>query len=176
MPLTPMTVDAAARLRVARLSYSEVGRTAGGLPDGYHHTRRAAPLGSDPQAFADEATALMSWQLHLRAGINVSASGPATAGADVLLHARLGLLRLAAPCRVVYVVDRPGRCGYAYGTLAGHQESGEEAFTISQDDDDAVSLTIIAFSRPATWLARVAGPIGHAVQQQLTGRYLRALG
>ena len=78
--------------------------------------------------------------------------------------------------RVVYAVDQPGRRGFGYGTLAGHPESGEEAFIISQGDDGTVSLAIIAFSRPATRLARATGPLGRAVRHQITGRYLRALG
>jgi uncharacterized protein (UPF0548 family) len=38
-----------------------------------------------------------------------------------------------------------------------------------------VSFTITAFSRPATPLAKAAGPAGHAIQRHLTTRYLRAL-
>ena len=177
MPLTPMTCEVAARLRAAGLTYPEVGRTAGDLPDGYGHVRRSVLLGSGARVFAGAVTALMSWQVHLRAGIDVSASGPAAAaGTDVMLRAWVGPFRIGAPCRVVYVIDQPGRCGFAYGTLAGHPESGEEAFIISQDDDGTVILAITAFSRPATRLARAAGPFGRAVQHQITGRYLRALG
>jgi uncharacterized protein (UPF0548 family) len=43
-------------------------------------------------------------------------------GTDVLAH--LGPIRV--PCRVVYVLDEPERRGFAYGTLPGHPESGEE--------------------------------------------------
>jgi uncharacterized protein (UPF0548 family) len=175
MPLTALTPADAARLRAARLNYPDAGRTAGELPGGYRHLRRSAPLGTGPQAFTDAAAALMGWQLHLRAGIGVSADGTATAGTHVLLHARIGPVRLNAPCRVVYVVDEPARRGFAYGTLDGHQESGEESFIIRQDDSGAVSLVITAFSRPATTLARAAGPLGRAIQHQITGRYLRAL-
>jgi uncharacterized protein (UPF0548 family) len=175
MPLTALTGADAARLRAASLNYPEAGRTTGELPDRYRHLRRSVPLGSGPRVFADAVTALMSWQLHLRAGMDVAACGPPAAGTDVLLHARIGPLRLAAPCRVIYVIDEPGRRGFAYGTLAGHQESGEESFIISRDRDGAVRLAVTAFSRPATWLARAAGPLGRAAQDQVTRRYLRAL-
>jgi len=87
-----------------------------------------------------------------------------------------GSLRLRAPCRVVYVVDEPRRRGFAYGTLAGHQESGEEAFMIEHHDDDSVSFKVTAFSRPATRLAKIAGPLGAVVQRRITARYLRSLG
>ena len=68
-----------------------------------------------------------------------------------------------------------GRRGFAYGTLPGHPESGEEAFVIERHDDDTVSFTITAFSRHATRLARVAGPLGRAAQRRITARYLRSL-
>jgi hypothetical protein len=94
----------------------------------------------------------------------------------VILGLGIGPLRLRAPCRVVYAVREPQRLGFAYGTLAGHPESGEEAFMIQHHDDDTVSFKITAFSRPATRLAKVAGPVGGVVQRQITARYLRALG
>lgn len=62
-------------------------------------------------------------------------------------------------CRIVYTVDESGptsRFGFAYGTLPGHVESGEERFLIEWDrDSDQVSYNILAFSRPnhiLTWL------------------------
>jgi uncharacterized protein (UPF0548 family) len=176
MPLTILTDAAAARLRAARMNYPDIGLTARELPSGYRHVRRSTLLGTGPQVFADAAAALMGWQLHLRAGIEVSASGTAAPGTDVLLRARIGPMRLAVPCRVVYIVDESGRRGFAYGTLDGHPESGEESFVIRRDEGGAVSVVITAFSRPATRLARAAGPLGRAVQHQITGRYLRALG
>jgi len=174
--VTELTGAPAARLRAAALTYPEVGSTARTLPAGYRRLRRTAQIGSGPRVFAEAATALMSWQVHLLAGIGVSASSAtAAAGTDVLLLARIGPLRLVAPCRVVYVIDEPGRRGFAYGTLDGHQESGEEAFTVSLRDDGTVAFTITAFSRPATLLARAAGPAGRYIQDVITDRYLRAL-
>ena len=117
----------------------------------------------------------MSWQAQLRAGIGVSAAGVAAEGANVLLHVRIGPLRLTAPCRVVYVVDEPSRRGFAYGTLDGHPERGEEAFTIGLHGDGTVIFAITAFSRPATRLARAAGPVGRYAQDMITGRYLKSL-
>jgi uncharacterized protein (UPF0548 family) len=34
---------------------------------------------------------------------------------------------------VIYVVDQADQFGFAYGTLPGHPEMGEVAFTVSQD-------------------------------------------
>jgi len=80
----------------------------------------------------------------------------------LILSLGIGSLRLPAPCRVVCAVDEPWRRGFAYGTLAGHPESGEEALMIEHHHDDMVSFRITAFSRPATRLAKIAGPLGAA--------------
>lgn len=176
MPLTVMAAEVADRLRGAELTYREAGRTASVLPPGYHHLRRSALIGSGPQAFAGAADALLSWQVYLRAGLRVSASSAiAVPGTVVLLGLGTGHIRIGAPCRVVYLTSEPGRRGFAYGTLPGHPERGEEAFLVEQHHDGTVTFTITAFSKPATPLAKAAGPAGRAVQRHLTTRYLRAL-
>lgn len=80
-----------------------------------------------------------------------------------------------APCRVVYVIDEPRRKGFAYGTLPGHPESGEEAFIVEQTEDGSVWLTIRAFSRPGGWAWWAVYPVLRIAQIVFTRRYLRAL-
>src|SRR5208282_1535108 len=109
---------------------------------------------SGAQVLADAADALFSWQVHLRASVRVSpSSATAGSGTVVLLGLRAGPVQIGAPCRVVYVVNEPDRQGFAYGTLLGHPERGEEAFLIERHGGGAVTFTITAFSRPATLLA-----------------------
>ena len=135
------------------------------------------PIGHGQQVFARAGDAVCGWQVQLAAGLRVSASvRTAVPGAVVILSLGIGSLRLQAPCRVVYVADEPRRRGFAYGTLAGHPESGEEALMIEHHDDDTVSFKVTAFSRPATRLAKLAGPVGAVVQRQITARYVRSLG
>lgn len=86
-----------------------------------------------------------------------------------------GRLSVRIPVRVVYLIDEPTRRGFAYGTLPGHPESGEEAFIVEQRDDESVWLTIRAFSRPAyRWLWAVY-PVVLLVQAIFTSRYEHAL-
>lgn len=165
------------RLANAALTYQEVGATAGDLPAGYRQLARSVPIGHGQQAFARGGDAVCGWQVQLGAGLQIAASArTAVPGAVVILGLGIGSLRLRAPCRVVYVVDEPRRRGFAYGTLAGHPESGEEAFIVEHHDDDTVSFKVTAFSRPATRLATIAGPVGAVVQSHVTARYLRSLG
>ncbi|GAA4696164.1 DUF1990 domain-containing protein [Nocardioides conyzicola] len=78
------------------------------------------------------------------------------------------------PCRVAYVVAEPDRAGFAYGTLPGHPESGEERFLLTRLSDGRITFTVTAFSRPATRLARAGGPLTRSIQDRVSRRYLRA--
>lgn len=60
----------------------------------------------------------------------------------------------------MYVVDESigsvTRFGFAYGTLPGHVESGEERFLIEWDHAaDMVFYDLLAFSRPRHFLTRI---------------------
>ena len=167
-----------AYLRVddVRLNYSQVGATGGTLPAGYAQVRRTAELGHGRQVFDTAAARLMSWDMHRRAGLRVeAAAGRAVVGADVRVVLSLGPLRFPAPCRVVRVVDEPRARGFAYGTLTGHPEMGEESFVVRLGDQDRVTLEIVAFSRPARWWSRLGAPVSRVVQRRVTEGYLAAL-
>lgn len=90
--------------------------------------------------------------------------------------ALLGIfLGIKFPVRVIYVVDEPRRRGFAYGTLPGHPEDGEEAWVVEHRDDDSVWITVRAFSRPATRWWWAINPVLRVFQEYYTRRYLRAL-
>jgi uncharacterized protein (UPF0548 family) len=159
------------------VTYPEVGATRGvALPGGYDLARRRIRLGSGPAVFAEAATRLREWVAHRGAGLRLYPDSPAQqAGATVLLRPAFGPALVAVPCRVVWTVDEPRRAGFGYGTLPGHPQRGEEAFVVERDAEDAVWFTIVAFSRPASWYARLGGPLTRLVQWWMLGRYLRAL-
>ncbi|TFC53308.1 DUF1990 domain-containing protein [Cryobacterium sp. TMT1-21] len=96
-------------------------------------------------------------------------------GMSAHLSVKVGPFTIDAPVRVVYVVDEPDQVGFAYGTMAGHPESGEESFIVDHREDDSVWLTIRAFSRPSTWFYRLGAPVLRLQQAKFTKRYLRAL-
>ncbi len=98
-----------------------------------------------------------------------------TDGAVAVLRLGRGVAAVDAPVRVVHLLDDTNQKGFAYGTLAGHPESGEEAFVVEIGDDGAVRFTITAFSRPARLFTRIAGPANRAVQSIVTKRYLRSM-
>jgi uncharacterized protein (UPF0548 family) len=155
------------------LTYSEVGATAGPLPAGYHHVQKSAVIGRGRSRFEDAADKSMRWGMLRGAGLRVEATTEVAAvGSEVIVH--LGPVR--APCRVVYLVDEPDRRGFAYGTLRGHAESGEERFVVRYDPaTDEVYADVLAFSRHATWWSRLGSPVTSVAQRVVTARYLRAL-
>lgn len=161
-------------LRRASFTYAEVGRTATSPPSGYHSLARTVRLAR--RDFEQVADDLLSWQVQLRAGLRVAASDPmVTRDTVAVLRLGPGRISLRIPCRVVYVVDEPARQGFAYGTLPGHPETGEELFLLEHRADGAVDFTVSVFSRPATTLARLGGPVNRGAQRLMTARYLRVL-
>ena len=155
------------------LTYAEVGATAGPLPAGYHHIEKSAVIGRGRRRFEEAAAKGMQWGMLRGAGLRVEATSDiAAVGSEVIVH--LGLV--GAPCRVVYVVDEPDRRGFAYGTLPGHAECGEERFAVRFDPStDEVFAEVVAFSRHATWWSRLGSPVTSVIQRIVTERYLRAL-
>ncbi|MFI5491379.1 DUF1990 family protein [Actinoplanes sp. NPDC051859] len=161
----------------ADLTYREVGATRDdALPPGYDHAHRDVPIGAGRGAFDAAVDGLFSWRMHRGAGLRIDdATPPADTGTEVLLRFGLGPIRLRVPCRVVYTVAEANRRGFAYGTLPGHPERGEELFLLELTDPGEVRCRIRAFSRPATLLARAGGPVSRLTQRYLTDRYIRAL-
>jgi uncharacterized protein (UPF0548 family) len=156
---------------------SEVGATLKSeQPLGYRHDQYEATLGTGEGTFLRARTGLQTWSSHKVPGINVLPLGsPIELGATVVVTLGTPWLALAAPCRIVGILDEPDCWGFAYGTLPGHPEQGEESFVVSIDGDEEVKFRITAFSRPGERLTRLAGPIGRAVQRAGTNGYVKAL-
>lgn len=159
----------------SEVTYSPTGGTlTGELPSGYHHDRYERALGQVPGTFQRACEGLRGWQAHLGAGLVIQPRNAPSVGSTVVAAILLGPITAIAPCRIVAVVDEPHRFGFAYGSLPGHPESGEEAFIVN-DSDQGVVFRIVAFSRPAATLARLGAPISRRIQSATTRRYLDGL-
>lgn len=111
-----------------------------------------------------------TWRLHRTAGVRVEADGPAAPGARVVSLLGAGPLVLRGPCRVLWADDE----GFGYGSLPGHPVAGEEAFRVTRDDAGDVWLEVEAYSRPASTLTRVAGPLVPVAQRLYVANLARA--
>jgi uncharacterized protein (UPF0548 family) len=65
--------------------------------------------------------------------------------------------------------------GFAYGTLPGHPESGEECFLVRLTPGGDVVYEIRVFFRLASRAARLAGPLALLLQRVATARYAAAV-
>jgi len=168
------SVDLEALARLP-LTYSEVGATAAGqLPPGYDHLSATTQIGTGDERFEAAADAVMHWGMQRGAGLRVHASSDIAVVSAVVVVKMMGFLR--APCRVVYVIDEPHVRGWAYGTLPGHPESGEERFAVRRDPNtSAVYAEVSAFSRPAAWWSKAGGPFVAVAQRIIAKRYLRGI-
>ncbi|MCP2316935.1 Uncharacterized protein, UPF0548 family [Nocardia amikacinitolerans] len=158
-------------------TYREIGATRGDLPEGYHRFRLRRRLGTGRELFERAGAEILAYRMQKGVGIFGHASTP-TAEPGTALTVRLGIgpIALVAPCRVVYVLDDENRRGFAYGTLPGHPEIGEELFAVEYDPtDDSVHGLITAFSRPASWYTKLGGPAARLMQRVMAGRYLATL-
>jgi len=160
--------------RLTSPTYEEIGASRDAvLPPRYHHVRMEERIG-DSDSFDRAVTGLRTWVAHEGAGLRVFPQDPVAPDATIIAVTSIGPMRMTAPCRIVAVFKEPDSFGFSYGTLPGHPESGEESFVLERRDAGTYFL-VRAFSRPVEPLARLAGPIGRAVQRSVTRRYISGL-
>lgn len=164
----------AAALRSAACSYAGVGQGFDRAPPGFIRHERSRIL--TRRDFNGAVHDLLFWRAHEQAGLKVATSDlPLREGSVVLMRLGIGPLSLRIPGRVTDLIDEPRRGGFGYATLLGHPEAGEERFILEHLDDGSIRFTTTAISKPASRLARLAGPIGRRFQLFMTQRYLTAL-
>jgi uncharacterized protein (UPF0548 family) len=155
-------------------TYTAVGATADGqsTPDGYNLDHTRVLLGSGSTTFESACSALRRWQ-QFRLGWCEAfpADTRLQSGETVVVVARLLGSWWANAARIVYSIDESrapiARFGFAYGTLPGHVESGEERFLVEWDRaTDQVFYDIRAFSRPRHILSRLGYPFARALQKR----------
>jgi uncharacterized protein (UPF0548 family) len=148
-----------------------VGATAGTPPAGYVVDRTRIKLGEGEAVFQSAVGALKRWEQFNLGWVEAWPSDtPIRPGEAVAVMGRaVGVWWLNA-CRVVSAVDEVGpvsRFGFAYGTLPGHVESGEERFLVEWNtSDDSVWYDILAFSRPHQFSARIGYPVVRRLQKR----------
>lgn len=153
-------------------TYDDVGATREHdfCPPGFHPLHVRTRIGEGEEVFRRAAEAVMTWEMHRAMGVGIDASSPRAAAEVDVTVTLAGVIK--APCRVVWTVEEHRRIGWAYGTLSGHPECGEEAFVVERTGDGTVWLTVHAFSRGAKWYARAGG----AATRGLQHAYARRIG
>ncbi|GAA0452739.1 DUF1990 domain-containing protein [Paractinoplanes deccanensis] len=161
---------------MSELTYAPVGGTRSGeRPPGFRHLFYRTPLGTGADLHRRAGEAVVTFRMHRATGARVVASAPS---AEPGVRLTVGAGPLTVPCEVVWSVSDERRIGFGYGTLPGHQASGEEAFVVERDERDRVWFTVTAYSRPARPLMRLGGPVAVVLQHayaRVCGRALKRL-
>lgn len=171
----------------APLSYEIAGctRCEPASFSGWNLDRHRVLLGHGEEIFHRARKAIENWAMFPREIAEACyPDAPIRNGqvVGVLYWAAPVRLWLLCPARIVYVIDgaKPAvdvgcleRFGFAYGTLPGHPERGEERFLVEWNKaDDTVWYDLLAISRPAHWLVRLGYP--YARFEQARFRHLSA--
>ena len=158
-------------------SYADVGASqGGGRPSGTYRTvQRRAFIGNKPGTLEAAIESLETWAPQKRAGLIVLSTEPFEVGTVVIQAAALlGQVRVVAPCRVVYIERDENNYAYAYGTLEGHPESGEERFAIIREPDGWY-FQIDAFANAGHWLTKIGGSVAWRIQGRALDKYVEAV-
>ena len=173
-------------------SYPEVGATAelGFTPESnpalppsiaavYDVDHREFKLGIGRPLFERARAALVDWRHFEIPWLEFhGAEAPVEPGQVVATLVSVAGLWFLNPCRVVFseLSGDPNRAAFAYGTLPGHAERGEERFAVRFDpQSDEVLYIITAFSRPASIFSKLGYPLARRLQKRFAVSSAEAL-
>ena len=135
---TPSWIESQlARLRHFPLSYWERGGTAmERMPQGFDHAEEWIYLGDGDATWVLAKAALSDWRMYPHGPwIYLSHYPKLKENEMAMVIFKLLGFWWASPVRIVYLIDHSDRFGFAYGTLEGHVEQGEELFILERKPD-----------------------------------------
>ena len=144
------------QVRKLPITYWERGATAWErMPQEFTHDAQRLQIGSGDAAWAAAKNAIRNWKMFPSDWIQLSDTPRIEMGQQVLVTARLLGFWWSNPARIVYTVAEDDKFGFAYGTLPGHLEQGEELFLVERDEQGNVFFTLRVMSRPQWWAAKL---------------------
>lgn len=148
-------------------SYPEVGASQSDGPFHYDNDYNHIVLGRGEEIWERAKVVLREWKQFPAPWTTINpVNAPLREKETVAVLFRIWGLWFTNSARIIYVLDEDSRFGFAYGTLPGHIETGEECFWIEKDGEGKVSYHIRAFSRPRHWLVRLGYPVARWYQKK----------
>ncbi len=148
-------------------SYQEVGASQKEEPKNYDNDHSSIYLGRGEELWSQAKKVLDHWQQFPKGWTKIlPAQAPLEVNQNVAVLFRMWGLWFTNSARIVYVLKEENRYGFAYGTLPGHVEKGEECFWIEREANGAIYYHIKAFSKPRFWLAKLGYPIARMYQRK----------
>jgi uncharacterized protein (UPF0548 family) len=137
----------------------------------YDYDETTTLLGEGRELFESAKQLMRRWQMFPAEWTSIYPENtPIETGQRVAVLFRLFGLWWWNSSEIQYTIRETNRFGFAYGTLPGHVEQGEELFLVEMDEEEKVWYTIKAFSRPAYGLVRLVYPYARSQQR----RFVRA--
>ena len=166
-----------ARLAGRAVTYDHVGSTmqpdGGGRP---RYWKASLDVGRGRGDFERAVLGLHRWAAHRHIGATVHPPDASLVeGCDLVVMLKVGPFTALAPDRVVAVVEEPDRVAFAYGTLPGHPEIGEENFAVTLEPDETVRCTIGVDAKPANVVMWIGAPVVKRMQRQALHGYLAGI-
>jgi uncharacterized protein (UPF0548 family) len=163
-----------------RPTYREVGATLGQLPVGYNIDHHRVQLGTSRETFEKAKTAFRNWQMFRLNWLEPCwPEHRIRQGKSVGTLAHLFGVWSVNVCRIVSVIEETGdieKFGFAYGTLPGHVECGEERFTVEwHHADDSVWYDLLAFSKPGLLLTWLSYPLVRRLQKRFAADSMQSM-
>jgi uncharacterized protein (UPF0548 family) len=162
-----------AGLESASLTYNPPGITNQITQTPFYFTKDhcRVQLGNGEETYNRAILALKNWQQFNLGWLQViNTNTPIVSGATVGLLCSYGPLWVLFACRIIYIMNEGGaihKFGFAYGTLPGHPECGEERFTVEwHQSDNSVWYDILAYSYPGEFLTALGYPLTRALQKK----------
>ena len=153
--------------KTALFNYTPILGTQQVSVQGFDNDHSSILLGQGEQVWEKAKMTLLNWQQFPISWTKVyNDKTPLEEGQTVIVLFRLFGIWWLNATRIVYTLDEPDRFGFAYGTVEGHVESGEECFWIERDEKGDIYYHIKAFSKPDFWLARLGYPMARRYQKK----------
>jgi uncharacterized protein (UPF0548 family) len=136
-------------------------------PPRYDCDHNQVCLGSGEEVFRNACTKMRAWRTFPAAWTEIyPKNAPLVKDQVVVVLFHLFGLWWRSSARIVYVINEERRFGFAYGTLPGHIERGEERFLIEWRPDDTVWYDLRSFSHPRLWFVQLGYPLVRALQRR----------
>ena len=149
------------------LSYREVGDSVKEQVPNYDNDHYSILLGKGEPVWEAAKAALHRWAQFPEGWTSIyPAKAPLRQGQTVAVIFRVMGIWWINSARIIYTLDEPNRFGFAYGTVKGHVEKGEECFWIERNSEGEISYHIRAFSRPNYWWLWLVYPLARSFQRR----------
>jgi uncharacterized protein (UPF0548 family) len=137
---------------------------------------RTRTIGRGDECFAAAVAFVQTWGPQRALGTRIHPCDSRVAeGATMVQCLRVAGCFVTAPVRVIGVTRSDDRFAYAYGTLPGHPERGEEVFTVERGTDGEVRVTVAVRAESGTLLTRCGAPVARRLQRRALGIYVDAI-